>query len=195
MIPTLVERFSLRYLLGQCCVILFCLFFSWIGTNAFLRVANGVWQSFEARSWEITTAWLRDVALEEHSDYRQTGYKQTSSHLVKVRYDFRVEGRLYTGSRLTIQPGAEWLRWFSRERFLELKSYLDRNQPFRCFVNPNNPTESVLYPDLRWSLLIADILFAIVFGGIGYSLLAVLILGYWFDFRGQNPTAQVRRGR
>ncbi len=158
-------------------------------------MVNGVWQSFEARSWQITTAWLRDVALEEHPGYKQTGYKQTSSYLVKARYVFRVEGRLYSGSRLTVQPGAEWLGSFSRERFEDLKGYLDRNQPFRCFVNPDNPTESVLYPDLRWLPLIGDILFAIAFGGIGYSLLATLIIGYWFGFREQKPTGQVRRGR
>jgi hypothetical protein len=49
---------------------------------------------------------------------------------------------------------------------------LDRHQPFRCFVNPSNPADAILYRNLRWEMLTFLTAFACVFGAVGFGLLS-----------------------
>ena len=48
---------------------------------------------------------------------------------------------------------------------------------FRCYVNPANPSESVLYRDLRWEMQAFSAIFALTFPAVGAGLIAAGLLG------------------
>src|SRR5262249_29174097 len=53
-----------------------------------------------------------------------------------------------------------------------LKRHLDRRRPFRCFVNPREPDQAILYRNVRGEMLAFNTVFATLFGTIGLGLIA-----------------------
>ena len=75
----------------------------------------------EARSWVSTPAWIRDVSLETSSET----HKSATTYGVRARYEYRLAGRTYFGSRVSFRPEMDNLGTFHQDSFKELKGYLD----------------------------------------------------------------------
>jgi hypothetical protein len=84
-----------------------------------------------ARDWEMVSL----ENLDEGFEFRLDGLSTISP-----RYTYAYRGRIYEGTRLNFEPGP----WF--------ESDWDRPEPLlHAFVNPNNPSESVLQRTIpRW---------------------------------------------
>jgi hypothetical protein len=92
-----------------------------------------------------------------------------------AEYRYEHDGRIYRGSRVSFDWGADNISDFHQRAQAELESHRAQGRPFPCFVNPKNPSESVLYRRLRPGKLLFGVIFALVFNliGIGGLILAL----------------------
>jgi hypothetical protein len=127
--------------------------------------ARTAWQHIRAPEWVETPAVIRSVDIKEHR-----GKSGSSTHQTVATYEYEFDGRRYTGDRVSFHVGADSVGGFQREVHRELSSHLASGKPFRCFVNPRNPAESVLYRNARWEMMLMICGVAALFGSGGICL-------------------------
>lgn len=122
-----------------------------------------------AQKWVEMPAVIQTAKLERHESDDSTTYKAVAT------YTYELAGRQYTGDRVSLHSGSDNIGDFQRDAYTELKRHLDAGTPFRCYVNPNDPQESVLYRHLRWEMMLVFAVFAAVFGSVGVGM----FVGAW----------------
>lgn len=149
---------------GTGCLILFGLPFAGVGVvMAWLLFSTLVsWHSM--RSWVETPARIVSADLEADSGDDGTTYRCTA----KYTYDYG--GRQFTGARVAIGSGADNIGSFQRDAYNELAQYRDSGQDFPCYVNPEEPSQAVLFRQLRVNMLVFYAMFVCAFGGVGFGL-------------------------
>jgi len=145
----------------------------------------GEWR--KASQWVETPAYILESHLETNEDSDgSTTYQATA------RYRYSFDDRNYEGERVSLFGGADNIGDFHQRAYSELSRYVGGEQPFRCYVNPQDPSQALLYREMRWGMLAFYLLFAVTFGGAGIGLL----LGGLFADRDETeePRAAVIRG-
>lgn len=136
----------------------------------------GVWLGrdllfyFQVRSWEETPAKI----LHAEQKCVQASSKG-HAYRAKVEYEYGYGGQSYKGSRIGVDDSA-----FGEEEpdfFAKLRGYQKSGVLYRCYVNPGKPAEAVLRRDLPWPTLIVPAGAMLLFGGFGFGLLALLLIG------------------
>ncbi len=168
------------------------LFMSWLYFSSY----SDWWR---ARSWEEVPCWIESAKLKSSSDSDSTTYQAQATY----RYEF--EGREYHGDRVTFHKGSDNVGDFHQKAHRELKQYVVKKakraeargdgkdpKPFRCYVNPDKPGESVLYRDIRWQMLAFLAIFALTFPAVGGGLVVGGIVATVFgkkeaELRGIHP--------
>ena len=164
---------------GAGCLILFALPFAGVG------VFMGGWSAMtlldytRMQGWQEVPCTILETELEEHS-----GDEGGTTYEVKARYRYTFNGRQHTGNRVSLDTGGDNIGSFHQDVHAELQQHRQQRRPFRCFVNPGEPSESVLYRELRFGLLVFKVGFALAFGGAGLGL----IIGG--AFAGRKATAE-----
>lgn len=156
--------------LGAGCLVLFALPFAAVGAGA---VGLGAWtigQWVDARGWEQVPATLLDVDLVVNSGDADT-YRATAS------YEYSWQGATYRSDRVWFHGMSDNIGSFHQAAARELQAHLEAGEPFPAWVNPDEPTESVLYRDLRWPLLLFVALFGLIFGAVGFGMLVAALRG------------------
>lgn len=126
----------------------------------------------EARRWEEVPAKLIQV------EWRNVmGDSITNS--VKATYEYDYQGRRYTGNRVSLYGGSDNIGSFWWDVYRELKECQRKGLPFRCYVNPADPTQALLYRDLRWEMVIFEGSYTFVFAGAGFGLLILAPIAFW----------------
>ncbi len=157
---------------GMGCLLLFALPFAGVGVFMTGLTLWTVLQYVEAQQWKEVPATILHAELEEHRGDDSTTYQ------VVARYRYSYLGRMHTGTRVGLHGGSDNIGSFHQDAHRELSQHQKSGQPFPCYVNPDDPSESLLYRDLRWGLLALYTVFALVFGGVGFGLMAGGIYGY-----------------
>lgn len=167
---------------GAGCLAIFGLPFAGVGVvMTWLTVSTiTTWQSMQ--SWEEVPAEIVAVDLEVNSDDDSTTYRCTA------QYAYEYNGQSYTSTRVAIGSGSDNIGSFHQDAYNELVQFRDSGQPFRCFVNPSQPSESVLYRDLRWGMLLFYAIFIVTFGGVGFGL----VIGGLWSLRKAREVGQLR---
>ena len=181
---------SLKELSGGC-LTLFGLPFLGAGLFMSWLYFSGYTQWWSAQGWEEVPCWIESAEIESNGD--------TAKATATYRYAYA--GRGYHGDRVSFQGGSDNIGDFQQEAHRELARYAgkqpggaeldpqqDTRQPFRCYVNPANPAESVLYRTLRWPLQAFMAIFALTFPAVG----AGLVLGSLFAMRITKREAALR---
>lgn len=88
------------------------------------------------------------------------GRKGPTREYPTARYEYTYRGKQYTGDLVSIDDGHYGM-------YLELSKHQESRASFRCYVNPADPSESILYRDLRTKDLAFMAISAIMFGGGG----------------------------
>ena len=114
--------------------------------------------------------WTEVPATIKSAELKNSGKKKRSKRAVAI-YEYQFGGRTYTGERVSLHSGADNIGRFQQEAYQELKQHLDQQKPFRCFVNPEKPSSSVLYRNVRGEMLGFTTLFATLFGSVGLGML------------------------
>lgn len=126
--------------------------------------------------------WAETPALILKADLKAS----ESSYQALAEYEYQFAGKTYRGSRVSLHGGADNIGTFQQRAYDELKGHETSGQPFRCYVNPDSPEESILYPDLRPEMIAFIDVFILIFGGFG---LGVLLGGYIYGREARNRAA------
>lgn len=145
---------------GMGCAVLFLLPFALVGVFMTGKVATDLWGWRSAQSWVERPCWIDRAELKEQSD-EGTTYQAVADY----RYEF--DNRPFKGSRVWLGSGFDNIGDFHRRVHRELQKHQTQGRPFRCFVDPNDPSISVLYRDLRGETLVFELIFVLTFGGVG----------------------------
>jgi hypothetical protein len=164
---------------GSGCLLLFSLPFAAVGLAAVGVLAWGVYQELRMRAWIEVPCRILKAELEVKSDGDGTSYS------VKARYGYRVDGQDYTGDQVQILSFLGDVGADPRGIYAELEEHRVTGRAFRCYVNPSQPKEAILYRQLYWGAMAFIAVFALTFGGFG--------LGMWTAYfwkRGTGGSAQ-----
>ncbi len=113
------------------------------------------------QSWVETPAIIEDVRMESG----RVRHRRTAKVVARYRYQFG--DRQFTGDRVAVVTISDAVGSFQKRAYRELMQHKNERKPFRCFVNPEQPAEAVLYRDLRWELILLEAIFAVAFTAVG----------------------------
>lgn len=152
-------------------LLLFCIPFAGVGTGMGYATISCLikWQNM--KSWEKVPAFIQQTNLDVNSDSDSTTYKVTAT------YTYAYNDKSYTSNKVTMHIGSDNIGSFHKKTYDELSRYKESGEPFRCYVNPDNPSESILFRKPRLEKLGFYLIFVLVFGGFGYGLFFATILG------------------
>lgn len=154
------------------CLILFSLPFALVGLAMAGVLAWSFWDYTRMQSWEQVPAIILKAELESHRGDDSTSYKATAS------YSYEYNGNAYTGDRVALHTMSDNIGSYQQDINKTLQEHLRSGEPIPCYVNQSAPEESVLFPELRWEMLLFIGLFAVVFGGVGFGLMAGTIYAF-----------------
>ena len=120
----------------------------------------------QVTAWFKVQDWMENPCMIQSAEMQVGSLDDTVTSMVSARYRYAFGEAEYFGNR--VWPLDEYGEEDDAGIILkELKSYVGRNQSFRCFVNPANPSDAVLYRNLRPQVLLKKAVFVFVFGGVG----------------------------
>lgn len=155
---------------------LFALPFAGVGIGMlFFSVLPSLYEWQSMKSWQPVTAQLT------HAELKTNRGDDSDTYQAIARYGYQVNGVQYQGDRVGIMSGSDNVGSWQQDRARALKRHL--NQTITVYVNPEDHSESVIYPDLRWGMLGFNMIFVVVFGGVGVGLM-------YATFYGQKKTKQ-----
>ena len=95
----------------------------------------------------------------------------------KVDYRYRFNGVEYRGNRLGANPigGTDDIDSWHDDMNAMLSAAQSGEKPLTVWVNPENPSESMVDREIRWKLVLFTIPFALGFGGVGLGALYVMV--------------------
>ena len=94
-----------------------------------------------------------------------------------VNYTYQFAGKNYSGDRLGANPigGTDNIDSWHNDMQSMLSEAKSGSKPITVWVNPDNPSESMVDRTIRWKLVAFIIPFAMGFGGVGIGALYVLL--------------------
>ncbi len=116
------------------------------------------------------------------AELKEEAGSDSITHRVVARYRYRIGETDYFGKRVSTTGYSDNVGKFHQRVHSELTASIHSGNPFRCFVNPSRPEESILYRDGRWELTALQTWFALVFSAVGLGLLSV-VFAAWIDER------------
>jgi len=142
-------------------VSLFALPFAAVGVWMLWSVGSTVCDAWQMRDWVQVEASLSAGGYETHDD----------TYEAFARYEYTYGGRTYSGDRVGIAGGADNIGDYQRDLGRKLGNAHAGGQPILVFVDPDEPSQAVIDRDIRWGLIGFQMIFVIVFGGVGFGLL------------------------
>lgn len=159
------------------CLTLFGLPFLAAGLFMSFLYFSGYVKWWRARSWVEVPCWIESAELKSSRGSDSTTYK------AEATYHYEYAGSDYQGDRVSFGTSSDNIGHFQQKAHRELSRYVggessgaerdpqqDTRKPFRCYVNPENPSESVIYRTLRWPLQAFYAIFAMSFPAVGAGL-------------------------
>lgn len=143
---------------------LFALPFAAVGVWMLVSASTLLIDARAVRDWYPVEAHLLDAGYQTNS-----GDSTTWEAYAEYRYETR--GRLYTGTRVMLAAGADNLGDYQRTLGSRLADAQARGEPITVWVDPEDPSNSIVDRTVRWGLVGFKSMFAFVFGGIGFGLL------------------------
>lgn len=158
-------------------ILLFGLFFLAPGLFMGGLYFRGFQQWWAARSWEETPCRIESAELKVSRGDDSTSYRVIASY----RYEY--QGMAHHGDKVGFSSSSDNVGDFQKRAYRELASYVEEQpakaeaaQPsaraFRCYVNPANPDQAVLYRELRWEMQAFMAIFALTFPAVGAGVAA-----------------------
>ena len=134
------------------------------------------------QTWHSVPAQVESAALQS-----QKSSKGSTSYSVSTHYRYQVDGVEYTGSRASLTTRADNIGSFQEQLGHRLQGAERTGEPVPMWVNPAQPTESIVDRSLRPGLLALQLGLALAFGGFGGHLLVRMGRTMWVRLRAQPP--------
>lgn len=148
---------------------MFSLPFAAAGVFMAVLISRTLSSAHDMATWPEVPATIQ--AVESHSSGK-------SSRETKATYSYVIAGRNYTGHRVSLHSGSDNIGSFQTHVYDELQQHQSSGEPFRCYVNPQNPDDAILYRQPRWEMISFYGGFMLVFGGVGFGLLISALIGW-----------------
>lgn len=129
--------------------------------------------------------WVERPARILEAGLREKQGDDSTTYQVTARYAYEVDGRSYQGTRVGLHRGSDNIGSWHQEKYAVLQEARAGQRALTCRVNPADPDEAILFPEVRRGMVLFYMLFAVVFGGAGTGLL----IGGWASVRQQRYAA------
>ena len=154
---------------GKIIVSLFALPFFGVGVWMLWSISHAVVDAWQMNSWAPVEAHLSRGGYETHRGDDSDTYQAFAD------YTYTYNGRQFQGSRVSLSSGADNIGSYQEDTGRALQRAAANNAAITVFVDPEQPADSIVDPDIRWGLLGFKSIFLFVFGGVGLGLL----IGAW----------------
>lgn len=167
---------------GLGCLFLFGLPFALAGILMDVLLMRAAYEEIRSISWRETPCNISSV--------EKVVEKSSKSEVIRVKatYRYEVEDQTYTSDRIAAVYDADSIGEFQNRIYNELKQHQETGQRFRCYVNPFNPNDAVLYREANWAQIVLQTLAAVLFSGAGFLMVGLAIVG-WFKHRSLRAIA------
>jgi hypothetical protein len=140
------------------------------GIGLVVRSSLTLHESMTMRGWMEMPATIEHAELKRHE--RRSARERYTSYSVSATYSYEVNGRQYEGTRVSLyEHGDDGFSGFQRDLYAELNLARGSRGGYRCYVNPNDPNESILNRDLQLGFMIMKAIFAVLFGTLGAKMI------------------------
>ena len=148
------------------------LVFLGVGIGVGLWTGGTVLRYWESAEWERVPATIQHFNVEEE-DYRDRDGHRRKQYRLTVRYRYEYGGKTYQGETIDRSGGTSSTA-NPRSRSTLLRDRMQSGQPIRAWVNPEDPSESMLFRELSTEDYILPGL-ALLFGlaGLGITVLGL----------------------
>jgi len=147
------------------CAALFGLPFALVGVLALGWLLRDIWVVWQMSSWEEVPARILMVNLDQKRGRKSDTYR------LDCRYSYEWQGQSFVGTRFSAQKESDNQYSFYEKWERKLRTHQRSREPFPCYVNPANPSESVLMRELRWWSVGFKAIFGLAFGGVGFAMI------------------------
>lgn len=151
---------------GSIFLFLFSLPFAAGGLFAGYFAVKPLLEKREMADWVEVPARIQSVDLVESHGSESTTYS------VKATYTYQVRGSDFTGTRVSLSSGSDNLGSFHQDVYRRLLDAQNEGREVPCFVDPADASRSILVRDIRWGSFLFLFMFALVFSGVGFGLMA-----------------------
>lgn len=165
--------------LGSGCLLLFALPFALVGTMVMFFGVLPIVRSLIAQGWEEVPGTIVRAEVVSSGD---------TKHL-ESEYRYTLDGIEFSGDRVTFYSGSDSISSFHDDKLALLQPHLGTGVPFPIHVNRSNPSESVLFPEVRWGASMFLLMFGGMFASVGYGMLAA---GF-FGIRSARASSRLRK--
>ncbi|RYF60178.1 MAG: DUF3592 domain-containing protein [Comamonadaceae bacterium] len=176
---------------GWLVLVLFALPFAGVGlVFLFAAIVPTLFDGWRMQSWRPVHATLMDAAL-----LTNRPGKGKVTYGVSATYQYELGGVRHTGTRPAINGGADDVAHFNYSLGKRLERAHQAREPVTAYVDPGNPSDSVLDRSIRWPLLRVWSLFVVAFGGVGFGLMGWAWRNYRRGSRGEDLYSATASGR
>ena len=166
-------------MLGLFMLALFAMPFAAAGLGILLfMTAPMVYDWARMQAWHSVPAQVDSATLQSHKPS-----KGGTTYSVSTRYRYQVAGVEYTGDRASLTTRADNIGSFQEQLGHRLQGAERTGEPVTVWVNPAQPTESIVDRSLRPGLLALQLGLALAFGGFGGHLLVRMGRTMWARLR------------
>lgn len=150
---------------GKILVSLFALPFFGIGVWMLWSVSNEFLDAYQMQSWVQVEARLSSAG------YRTNSGEDSDTYEAYAKYSYTYQGKSYVGDRVSIASGGDNIGDYQQDIARELSGAQARGHAILVYVDPNEPSNSIIDRGIRWGLIGFKSIFLFVFGGVGLGLL------------------------
>jgi len=150
-----------------------------IGWFLYFPVISTWWS---ARGWEEVPCWIEKAEMKT-----SRGSKGGTTHKVEASYRYQYRGRTYHSDEVALTGGSDNIGDFQERANAQIRAFVGKDRPFRCYVNPAKPEQAVLFRDLRWGLMLLMSIFPMVFPLAGFTV----AIGGWLQSRDVSLSKQL----
>ena len=166
-------------MLGLFVLALFAMPFAAAGLGILLfMTAPIVYDWARMQAWQSVPAQVDSATLQTHKSS-----KGGASYSVSTRYRYQVAGVEYTGNRASITTRADNIGSFQEQLGYRLQGAERTGEPVPVWVNPAQPSESIVDRSLRPGLLALQLGLALVFGAFGGNIVFWMARTLWRKLR------------
>jgi len=158
-----------RPMKGKIFLILFALPFFGIGAWMGYSIGSNLLDASRMKHWQPTDATLQQAGYERHSGDDSDTYE------AYAQYTYQFGGQIFTGTRVAIAGGADNIGDYQADLGNRLSRMMSRGEMVTVYVNPEAPSEAIVDPSIRWSMVGFKSIFFFVFGGVGLGLIIFVL--------------------
>ncbi|MHC4325349.1 MAG: DUF3592 domain-containing protein [Planctomycetota bacterium] len=154
---------------GKIFLFLFALPFFGVGVWMGYSIAATLNDAWQMREWVAVEGSLSRAGYETHSGDDSNTYE------VYAQYSYEFGGQRYTNNRVAIAGGADNIGDYQQDMGRHLSGIKNRGELITVYLDPDDPSESILDRSVRWGLIGFKSIFLFTFGGVGLGLIIFVL--------------------